>query len=52
MRELMSEFKALRLHGMAGAFIAPWILWLRLPFQLVLIAWVVHASLSQRPSVH
>ena len=38
------------LHGMEGADIAPWILWLRLPFQLVLIAWVVHASLSKNPS--
>ena len=37
------------LHGMAGADIAPWILWLRLPFQLVLIAWVVYASLSKNP---
>ena len=38
------------LHGMAGADIAPWILWLRLPFQLVLIAWVVYASLSKNPN--
>ncbi len=35
------------LHGLPGVSIAPWILWLRLPFQLVLIAWVYYSGLSK-----
>ena len=37
------------LHGLQGVNIAPWILWLRLPFQFVLIAWVYFTCLAVRP---
>lgn len=33
------------LYGISGVSIARWILWLRLPFQLVLIAWVAWTCL-------
>ena len=36
------------LHGLPGVNIAPWILWLRLPFQLVLIAWVYWTCIAVR----
>lgn len=34
------------LHGLQGVNIASWILWLRLPFQFVLIAWVYWTCVS------
>ena len=36
------------LYGIPGVGIAPWILWLRLPFQLVFIAWVAWSCLPAR----
>lgn len=38
------------LHGIPGVAIAPWILWVRLPLQLVLIAWVAWACFPKRNS--
>jgi len=35
------------LHGWPGVNLSPWILWLRLPFQLVFIWWVYWSSLLQ-----
>jgi uncharacterized membrane protein len=33
------------IHGWPGVNLAPWILWVRLPFQLVFIWWVYRSSL-------
>lgn len=37
------------LHGWPGVDFAPWILWLRLPFQLVFI-WIVYWCCLARPA--
>ena len=36
------------LHGWEGVTIPSWVLWARLPFQFVLIAWVHYSCLSRR----
>jgi uncharacterized membrane protein len=36
------------MNNLAGKGIAPWLLWTRLPFQLVFIAWVYWSCLSHR----
>ena len=38
------------MNGWAGANLAPWALWLRLPFQLLFIGGVYWACLAQAPS--
>lgn len=35
------------LHGWPGVSLAPWILWLRLPFQLLFIWWVYGVCISK-----
>lgn len=34
------------LHGWEGVAIPPWVLWVRLPFQAVFIAWVYWAGIT------
>ncbi|HSI62467.1 MAG TPA: DoxX family membrane protein [Candidatus Saccharimonadia bacterium] len=37
------------LHGMHGVDIPTWVLWARLPFQIVFIAWVYWTCLAPKP---
>jgi uncharacterized membrane protein len=43
-------YMAVHPERIAGLHVAQWILWLRLPLQLVLIAWVWFVSLTRRSS--
>jgi len=39
------------MHGWSGMTLPPWILWLRLPFQPVLLWWVYRVCISRRQKV-
>jgi uncharacterized membrane protein len=39
------------MHGWAGVDLAPWVLWARLPFQVLFMVWVYYACLA-RPKIN